>query len=80
MRNAINLNIHVLVKFLKKIKNINLNTWMLIKSVLLIERINPSLTLQRKEIIQSAIFIRIEKMFFHFQNKWLRNKNAFYIV
>lgn len=33
---------------------------MLIKSVLLIERINPSLTLQLKEIIQSAIFIRIE--------------------
>lgn len=28
--------------------------------VLLIERINPSLTLQLKEIIQSAIFIRIE--------------------
>lgn len=48
--------------------------------VLLIERINPSLTLQLKEIIQSAIFIRIEIHVFHFQNKWLRNKNAFYIV
>lgn len=34
--------------------------------VLLIERINPSLTLQRKEIIQSAIFIRIEIHVFSF--------------